>query len=78
MTGPLALWQQLLLIVLAPPILATLAAVMNRGWAGAVAAVLGTKVSDTTRKEQAWEFWFVLWSCYAVMIGMFIYAHVFR
>ena len=78
MSAPLSLWQQVLLIALAPPVVAVIAAVMMHGWAGAVAAVLGRRVSETTKNEQSWEFWFVLWGGYAVMIGMFFYAHLFR
>jgi len=76
--GAAPLWEQLLLVLLMPPAMAFFFAVLARGWAGAVAGLLGTRVSDTTRKEQAWEFWFVLWACYAVAIGMFIYGHVIR
>ncbi len=78
MQGASPLWVQLLTVAIGPPIMATLVAVMSRGWAGTVAGVLGTKVSDTTRKEQAWEFWFVLWGCYVLGIGILVYAHLWR
>lgn len=71
-------WVQLVFIAVGPPIMALLFAVLSRGWAGAVAGILGRRVSGTTKREQAWEFWFVLLTCYAVAIGVMVYAHVFH
>lgn len=74
--GAAPLWEQVLVVALTPPIMAALVAILNRGWAGAVAGVLGRKASETTKKEQVWEFWFVLIVLYLGLTGMFVYAHL--
>ncbi|HVB32762.1 MAG TPA: hypothetical protein VNJ52_00100 [Patescibacteria group bacterium] len=78
MANPHPLWQEVLFALMVPPIMAMLFAVLARGWAGAVAGVLGRRVSETTRKEQAWEFWLVLWGTYAAELGMFVYFRILR
>lgn len=70
--------EQLLIIAVGPPVMAALIAILNRGWARAVAGVLGIGVSETTKREQVWEFWLSLWAMYVIGIGMFVYAHLRR
>jgi len=75
MEGASPLWQQLLFIILGPPVMALLVHVLSRGWAK---IVQGGNVSEATRKRQKLEFWIVLCFMYVMGFGMFVYAHLRR
>jgi hypothetical protein len=67
------LWQQLLFFILAPPIMALMIRAGSRGWAR---TVQGGKISETTKKRQKLEFWFVLSFMYVMLFCIFLYARL--
>jgi hypothetical protein len=69
-TRPLG--EQVLFLLLVPPIIAICCWVASRGLA---TAIQGGSVSETTKGRQKREFWAVLAGMYVIAIGMFIYAH---
>ena len=69
--GAAPLWEQLLIGILGPPIMAILFRFRARGWA---MMVQGGTVSNTTEKRQRIEFWGILVAMYLLMFGIFIYA----
>jgi len=56
-------WERLLTLCLGPPIMAILLKFLMSGWAF---TVQGGKISETTKKRQAYEFWAVLAAMYAM------------
>jgi hypothetical protein len=62
--------QQILLDLVAPPILTCIWWLFSRGWAG---AVQGGKISDRTKSRQRIRFWIVLAIIYVAMFGTTIY-----
>lgn len=69
--GALPISQQILLDLIAPPVLAAVWRFKASGWAR---AVQGGKVSEETRDRQRMEFWVVLILSYLVMFGVTLYA----
>jgi uncharacterized membrane protein HdeD (DUF308 family) len=69
--GAAPLGEQLAILILGPPIMATLVWFMSRGWAH---TVQGEVVSERTKHRQKVEFWILLITMYAISIGMSIYA----
>lgn len=64
-------WEQLIILILGPPIMTILWWFASRGWA---TAVQGGAVSDKTKRRQKIEFYIVLIAMYAVGFGMVLYA----
>jgi len=75
MQGASPLWEQVLIFVLGPPIMAVLIHLLSRGWA---TLVQGGKISERTRKRQRVEFWAVLCIMYVMGFGIFLYAHLIK
>lgn len=71
MRSPAPLWEQLTILILGPPIMATLIWVVSRGWA---MAVQGGTASEKTKRRQRIEFYAVLIAMYAIGFGMAVYA----
>jgi hypothetical protein len=71
MKSPAPLWEQLTILILGPPIMATLIWVVSRGWA---MAVQGGTASDKTKRRQGIEFYVVLTAMYVIGFGMAAYA----
>lgn len=69
--GAAPLSEQLAILILGPPIMATLVWFMSRGWA---TTVQGNAVSETTKHRQKIEFWVLLVAMYVLGLGMAIYA----
>jgi hypothetical protein len=69
--GASPLWEQLVIGILGPPIMAILFRFRARGWA---MMVQGGTVSEKTKDRQRIEFWVVLILCYVIVFGEFIYA----
>ena len=67
------LWQRVLFLLLAPPIMAFLIRLISRGWAN---AVQGGAVSERTVKRQRIEFWVVLCFMYVMVLGIFVYGYL--
>lgn len=74
MQAPLSFWQQVLMIILVPPIAAVAWAAFSRGWAN---TVQGGKISERTRKRQKVEFWAVLAFGYVMLFAIFVNAHFY-
>lgn len=72
---PLPLANQILLLVLAPPILSGVCWLMSRGWAR---TVQGDSISKKTRVRQTSEFWTLLIVLYAGMGCIFIWGLIVR
>jgi ABC-type molybdate transport system permease subunit len=71
--GALPLWQQIILDLIAPPVITGLWLLLSRGWSG----VLGTtdnKVVRSWRKPAALA---ILVACYLVMFGITLIAYLF-
>jgi hypothetical protein len=68
----MSLWQQLLLDLIAPPVLACLWWLGSRGWAW---TVQGGQVSDQTRDRQKIGFVVVLVGLYGLMFGTTAYIN---
>jgi hypothetical protein len=64
-------WEQILISVVGPPVIATLWRFRARGWAR---TVQGGTVSVKTERRQKTEFWILLIVLYAIMIGVFMYS----
>jgi hypothetical protein len=69
--GALPIYQQLLLDLIAPPVVAGLWWALSRGWA---LTVQGDSISEKTRVRQARLFWIVLILFYLVMFCTTIYG----
>jgi hypothetical protein len=69
-SGAAPIGEQLLAFLLTPPIMASLVWLMCRGWAH---TVQGELVSNTTKKRQRFEFWFVLVVLYLFAIGLALF-----
>jgi hypothetical protein len=63
--------EQLVILIVGPPIMAGLIWLMSRGWAK---SIQGGTASERTRVRQRIEFWMVLIAMYAIGIGMALYA----
>jgi hypothetical protein len=68
------LWEQVLIVVLSPPLSAGAWWLLSRGWGQ---SVQGGSVSQRTRTRQTWGFWIVLALGYLVTISMAVYAYFF-
>lgn len=64
-------WEQLVILIIGPPIMTILWWLASRGWA---MVVQGGTVSDRTKKRQRIEVYAVLSAMYAVGLGMALYA----
>ena len=62
---------QFAILILGPPIMASLIWMMSRGWAH---TAQGVAVSDRTKSRQRAEFWVVMAIMYAIGFGMAVYA----
>lgn len=60
---PAPLWEQLLIFLLGPPVMACLFWLKARGWAE---TVQGSTVSETTKSRQKVEFWVLLLAMYLI------------
>jgi hypothetical protein len=69
--GALPLSEQIILDIIAPPIITGVWWIMARGWA---ASVQGGSASETTKKRQKWEFLAILLIIYVLAIGITIYG----
>jgi len=65
--------QQIMLDVLAPPVLTGLWWLFSRGWAG---AVQGGNVSEMTKARQGKGVWVVLGMLYLIMFGATAYFNL--
>jgi len=68
---PAPLWEQLLILFLAPPLLAGITWARSRGWAQ---TVQGEDVSKRTENRQRSEFWVLLIVLYVGLLGIFAYG----
>lgn len=70
--SPYPMWQRILVLLFAPPIIGCLFRLMAGGWAQ---TVQGSNVSSETKKRQRFEFWLLISALYLgeVMIFAFIY-----
>lgn len=71
--GALPLWQQIVIDVLAPPLITSIWWLLSGGWS----ALLGTADSEVVRGWRKPAMLTVLIGCYALMFGMTIYAYLF-
>jgi uncharacterized membrane protein HdeD (DUF308 family) len=69
--GAAPLGEQLAILILGPPIMASLFWIMSRGWAH---TVQGEVVSDRTKRRQKMEFWILMVVMYILDIGLSLYA----
>jgi hypothetical protein len=65
------LWEQLVILLLGPPIITAIWWIAARGWA---VAVQGGTATKKTKTRQKMEFWAILALMYAVGFGMTVYA----
>jgi|HubBroStandDraft_1064217.scaffolds.fasta_scaffold663430_2 hypothetical protein len=65
------LWEQLIILILGPPIMTALWWFAARGWA---LTVQGGTASSKTKRRQKVEFYVVLVVMYVVGLGMALYA----
>ena len=65
------LWEQLVIVILGPPIMACAWRVLSRGWGR---AVQGGVISEKTKRRQKIEFWVLLIAMYVMSLGMTFYA----
>jgi hypothetical protein len=65
-SSPHPLWQQIVVLVLVPPVMAGLTWLMMRGWA---MGVQGGTVTERTKKRQKIEFWGMLVAFYLIVWG---------
>jgi hypothetical protein len=66
------LGEQILSVLITPPLIALCFWVLGRGLA---TQVRGGSASDETKRRLREHFWTVLLGVYAIAIGTFIYAH---
>jgi hypothetical protein len=71
----LPIGQQIVLDIVAPPILTALWWLFSRGWAN---AVQGGDVSEMTRDRQGKGLWIVLAGLYLIMFGATAYFNLFE
>lgn len=71
--GALPIAQQIIVLVVGPPVMAGMWWALSRGWAG---LVQGGDVSGITKKRQKWEFWIILAAMYVLGFGLALYAYV--
>jgi hypothetical protein len=69
--GAAPLGEQIAILILGPPIMATLIWFMSRGWA---TSIQGGVASNKTKHRQKVEFWVVLVAMYFLGFGMALYA----
>ena len=69
--GAAPLGEQVLILILGPPIMSGLIWLLSRGWA---LTVQGGVASERTKKRQKWEFWGVLIGLYVMAAAVFGYA----
>jgi hypothetical protein len=71
--GAAPLWEQLIILIFGPPIMAAFWWIAARGWA---LTVQGGTASPKTRGRQKVEFYVVLIVMYVVGLGMALYARL--
>ena len=69
--GAAPLGEQILTLIILPPIMASLVWLLSRGWA---AGVQGGTISETTKQRQKLLFWFLVIFLYAVAIAIYGYS----
>jgi hypothetical protein len=69
--GAAPLGEQIAILILGPPIMATLIWFMSRGWATSIQRGVA---SNKTKRRQKVEFWVVLVAMYFLGFGMALYA----
>lgn len=69
------LWEQVIIVLLGPPVMASAWWVLSRGWAK---TVQGGTASEKTRHRQKIEFWGLMIVMYVVTLGMTLYAWLKR
>jgi hypothetical protein len=75
MQGASPLWVQALIFVFGPPIMACLWWLLSRGTA---MGFEGGRVSDRTKKREKRRFWILLCLMYAIVGGIYFYAHFIK
>ena len=73
MAGASPLWQQVLFVLVGPPIMAFWIRLVSRLWAR---LVQGQTISQSTKKRQKLEFWIVLSVLYIMGFCVLLYAHL--
>jgi len=73
--GAAPLWEQIVIVIFGPPIMACAWWVVSRGWAK---TVRGGVASERTKHRQKIEFWGLLIVMYGVTLGMTLYAWLKR
>jgi hypothetical protein len=68
---PLLLGEQILTLIVLPPIMASVVWLLSRGWAG---GVQGGTISETTKQRQKLLFWFLVIFLYALAIAIYGYS----
>ena len=74
-SGMTPLWEQILILLIGPPIMTCAWWVLSRGWA---VIIQGGEASEKTKHRQKIEFWGLLIAMYAVSLGMTLYAWMKR
>ena len=69
--GAAPLWEQLAILIVGPPVMASLIWSLSRGWAK---TVQGGTASEQTRARQRVEFWTLLIVMYVMGFGMALFA----
>jgi hypothetical protein len=70
-SGAAPIGEQLAVLIVGPPLMASLIWLMSRGWA---ASVQGGGPSEETKRRQKLEFWIVLITMYIIGLSMALYA----
>ena len=74
-SGAAPLGEQVLILVIGPPVMACLVWLLSRGWAS---TVQGGLPSERTKRRQKVQFWVVLVVLYIMALGVFLYAWLMR
>lgn len=69
--GAAPLWEQVMILVLGPPIMACLFWLKARGWAN---NVQGGSVGERTKNRQKLEFWVLMAVMYILGFGIMLYS----
>ena len=69
--GSAPIGEQLAILIVGPPLMASLIWLMSRGWA---TSVQGGAASEKTKRRQKLEFWVVLIVMYVIGFSMAFYA----
>ncbi len=72
--GPISLPGQIAVLLLGPPIMATMCYLLSRAWAGVLGTTRSPRVQGWTRAG----FWIVMGGGYAIGAALFVYAYFIR